>query len=502
MDNALPHRIPKTDQHLYPQQGTTPCEQPASATSERIDHHHPFSTAGSNNHNHNHSQDMDDPARLTKNSLNGNSTMQGLQGNSTPCDQLPHHQQEQLQQKQQWSQQPQQDQRHYPLHNGTSGNITDINTTPTKPALSLPEPLQSPVQPQPKPQQQPLSNGSIIKTNNAEDSLGASLARSGPARRASFNLSTGTLNLSAKAPPSLASPSSPSYSTLAVARARAAAAQGQGVKDEVISESGVFPGGLASIPFPPPSTSSSSSTSPYDLPIGSSIAQRRPSHVDPSSLASSSSSLRSNGSSSSPTGSASGFGSASGSSSGASLTHLQDNAKAEREVSMILQDFLYLGGELIDEEQIVELKNLGVKRVLNMAVNCDDELWIQRFGNDGYLKVGLRDHVDQDLTDGLDEAIKFIAASKEPIYVHCQAGKSRSVATVIGYLIQEHQWPLKRAYDHVVECRRCMSPNIGFVSQLVLLEERVLGPERAGGLTGGQQADPGAEKMSSLWTSA
>lgn len=75
---------------------------------------------------------------------------------------------------------------------------------------------------------------------------------------------------------------------------------------------------------------------------------------------------------------------------------------------MILQDFLYLGGELIDEEQIMELENLGVKRILNMAVNCDDELWIQRFGNEGYLKVGLRDHVDQDLTDGLDEAIKFI----------------------------------------------------------------------------------------------
>ncbi|KAG9320271.1 hypothetical protein KVV02_003928 [Mortierella alpina] len=482
--DTVPHRIPKTDQHLYPQQGATHSEQPASAVSERIEHHHPFSSAGSSN-NH-HTQSMDDQAHLAINSHSCNSTTQGMQGNSTLRDQLPHPKQEPVQQKQQ----PQQRQNHHPLHNSSHGNPTDINTTPSKPALSLPESSPSPVLPQP----QSLSNGSHMKTSTPQDSLGASLARSGPARRASFNLSTGTLNLTAKAPPSLASPSSPSYSTLAVARARAAAAQGQGVKDEDISESGVFPGGLASIPFPPP-TSSSSSTSPFDLPIGSSTAQRRPSHVDPSSLASSSSSLRSNGSSSSPTGSGSGFGSGSGSSSGASLTHLQDNAKAEREVSMILQDFLYLGGELIEEEQIMELENLGVKRVLNMAVNCDDELWIQRFGNEGYLKVGLRDHVDQDLTDGLDEAIKFIAASKAPIYVHCQAGKSRSVATVIGYLIQEHQWPLKRAYDHVVECRRCMSPNIGFVSQLVLLEERVLGPERAGGLTGGEQADSGAERM-------
>ncbi|KAF9139974.1 hypothetical protein BG015_001841 [Linnemannia schmuckeri] len=138
--------------------------------------------------------------------------------------------------------------------------------------------------------------------------------------------------------------------------------------------------------------------------------------------------------------------------------------------------------ELVEEEQVAELEKLGIKRVLNMAVNCDDDLWIQRFGRSGYLKVGLRDHVDQDLQDSLNEAIKFIASSKTPIYVHCQAGKSRSVATVIGYLIQEHQWPLKRAYDHVVERRRCMSPNIGFVSQLILLEKRILGSDKANGL--------------------
>lgn len=79
---------------------------------------------------------------------------------------------------------------------------------------------------------------------------------------------------------------------------------------------------------------------------------------------------------------------------------------------MILPDFLYLGGELVEEEQIVELERLGIQRVLNMAENCNDQLWIQRSDSSGssecYLKVGLRDHVDQDLKDGLDKAIKFI----------------------------------------------------------------------------------------------
>ncbi|KAG0250614.1 hypothetical protein DFQ27_009323 [Actinomortierella ambigua] len=163
-------------------------------------------------------------------------------------------------------------------------------------------------------------------------------------------------------------------------------------------------------------------------------------------------------------------------------THLEENMLAEREVSMILPSFLYLGGELIDESQMDELEQLGIRRVLNMAENCDDELVLRRWGGKGYLKVGLRDHVDQDLGESLQEAIRFIASSKTPIYVHCQAGKSRSVATVIGYLIQECHWPLKRAYDHVVERRRCMSPNIGFVSQLMQLERRVLGKDKAGGL--------------------
>ncbi|KAF9919113.1 hypothetical protein BX616_001523 [Lobosporangium transversale] len=170
-----------------------------------------------------------------------------------------------------------------------------------------------------------------------------------------------------------------------------------------------------------------------------------------------------------------------------SITHLQENAKAEREISMIIDNFLYLGGELVEEEQIEELQRLGIKRVLNMAANCDDELWVRRFNSAeenaaAYLKVGLLDHVDQDLKEGLEKAIKFIGSSKDPVYVHCQAGKSRSVATVIGYLIQGQGWPLKRAYDLVVERRRIMSPNIGFVSQLIMLEECILGQEKAGGL--------------------
>ncbi|KAF9157717.1 hypothetical protein BGX20_003756 [Mortierella sp. AD010] len=331
-------------------------------------------------------------------------------------------------------------------------------------------------------QQQSLQNGG----NNS-----LPLPSTHTPRRASFSLSTGSLNFNSSTSPSMGSPSSPSYSTIAVARARAAATAaaaeageggGQGVDavgDQLgIIGSGVFPGASGVVggqqdPFSSPPSSSRS----QDLSFNS-----RQSHppLSDSLTSSSESSLLSDASVSSA-GSGSGSGPPSSSSSSTSVSvaatqsHLQNNADAEREISMILDNFLYLGGDLVEEEQVLELERLGIKRVLNMAINCDDLLWIERTGKDNgsYLKVGLLDHVDQDLK---------AASSTSPVYVHCQAGKSRSVATVIGYLIQEHKWPFKKAYDHVVERRRIMSPNIGFVSQLVMLEERVLGPNKAGGL--------------------
>ncbi|KAF9310470.1 hypothetical protein BG003_008518, partial [Podila horticola] len=243
---------------------------------------------------------------------------------------------------------------------------------------------------------------------------------------------------------SLASPSSPSYSTIAVARARAAAAeaaqaQAQGLQTNapihrheqaIAGDQGAPGGGIRSVhegatgPFPSSSYSSASSspgsaTTPAILSSSSSslpaldhaqdatLATSNTSTISninstrhqllPASLSSSSSSLLSSSTQSPPN-----------STSSTGLNHLQENANAEREVSEILPNFLYLGGELIEEDQLVELEALGVRRVLNMAENCDDELVIARWGRQAYLKVGLRDHVDQDLKEGLATAIKFI----------------------------------------------------------------------------------------------
>ncbi|KAG0200596.1 hypothetical protein BGX28_006392 [Mortierella sp. GBA30] len=154
----------------------------------------------------------------------------------------------------------------------------------------------------------------------------------------------------------------------------------------------------------------------------------------------------------------------------------------EQEISCILPNFLYLGPEIVTEEQIQQLEQLGIKRVLNMARECEDLLVSQRAGIE-YHKIGVLDNVEEDVSPGLLQAVDIISASVDaPIYVHCKAGKSRSVTVTIAYLITQLHWSLNKAYNHVLTQRPCMCPNIGFVTELMRMEERTLGTERAGGL--------------------
>lgn len=67
-----------------------------------------------------------------------------------------------------------------------------------------------------------------------------------------------------------------------------------------------------------------------------------------------------------------------------------------------------------------------------------------------------------------------------PTYVHCKAGKSRSVTAVMAYLIHANHWTLSRAYSFVLERRKGISPNIGFVSELMTFEEQELGGKSVG----------------------
>jgi len=154
-------------------------------------------------------------------------------------------------------------------------------------------------------------------------------------------------------------------------------------------------------------------------------------------------------------------------------------------VSTILPNFLYLGPEITAEEHARELESLGVRRILNIAAECDDDHGLglrQRF--ERYVKIPMRDTVEEEnIMHGVREACEALddaSLHSAPTYVHCKAGKSRSVTAVMAYLIHANHWTLSRAYTFVLERRKGISPNIGFVSELMNFEESELGSKSVG----------------------
>ncbi|KAI9256914.1 hypothetical protein BY458DRAFT_588956 [Sporodiniella umbellata] len=145
-------------------------------------------------------------------------------------------------------------------------------------------------------------------------------------------------------------------------------------------------------------------------------------------------------------------------------------------ISEIIRGFLYVGPEIETKEQAEQLEARHIKRVLNMAEECQDA----GLGSDMiYLKVDARDTVEmKNIELVMMQAVQFIEEAKknhEPIYVHCKAGKSRSITAILAYLVTCEKWTLKQAYKHVIAARPTMSPNIGFITELMKMENRVHG---------------------------
>ncbi|KAJ8654157.1 hypothetical protein O0I10_010233 [Lichtheimia ornata] len=147
-------------------------------------------------------------------------------------------------------------------------------------------------------------------------------------------------------------------------------------------------------------------------------------------------------------------------------------------ISEIIPGFLFVGPEIETADHAEQLQQRHIRRVLNMAEECSDDI-IRNSNAIVYRKISARDTVEMKNIDWvMMEAVCFIEDAKrhhEPIYVHCKAGKSRSVTAILAYLVSSERWTLKQAYRHVIKARPNMSPNIGFIAELMKMEGRVHG---------------------------
>lgn len=108
----------------------------------------------------------------------------------------------------------------------------------------------------------------------------------------------------------------------------------------------------------------------------------------------------------------------------------EEDPYPEFTISTILPNFLFLGPEITTKEQMVELQELGVKRILNIAAECDDDHGLglrQQF--DKYLKIPMRDTVEEDnITRGVREVCDFLGQSSSfPAYDVCATALTLSI---------------------------------------------------------------------------
>jgi hypothetical protein len=84
-------------------------------------------------------------------------------------------------------------------------------------------------------------------------------------------------------------------------------------------------------------------------------------------------------------------------------------------VSTILPNFLFLGPEISSNEDVEVLQRLGIKRILNVAIECDDHEDLrlkERF--EKYMKVPMRDIVEESgVAKGMRDSCEFLGEGFE-----------------------------------------------------------------------------------------
>jgi hypothetical protein len=92
-------------------------------------------------------------------------------------------------------------------------------------------------------------------------------------------------------------------------------------------------------------------------------------------------------------------------------------------ISTILPNFLFLGPELTTEEHVRELRELGVKRILNIAAECDDDQGLRlKEVFDKYYKIPMRDTVEEEnIARGVREVCEILG-ERITLFFFCVLG--------------------------------------------------------------------------------
>jgi len=138
--------------------------------------------------------------------------------------------------------------------------------------------------------------------------------------------------------------------------------------------------------------------------------------------------------------------------------------------------YLYLGNRT-DANNVSGLTKNGIGFILNLTTSATD---YPQETNIISRHINILDNVYQCLKDTYQIAFDFIDEARKcnsKVLIHCEAGISRSPTITVAYLIYKNKMEALEAYNFVKKLRPIVSPNFGFMGQLMELENELL-PEK------------------------
>lgn len=132
---------------------------------------------------------------------------------------------------------------------------------------------------------------------------------------------------------------------------------------------------------------------------------------------------------------------------------------------------LYFGSQDVASD-LELLKQNHITHILNLAPNVQNP-----YPDDfKYLKLRVLDFPETDISQHFAQTNKFLAESLSSgarVYVHCNAGVSRSTTVVVAYIMMSQKIPVDDVLKRLKTIRPCVCPNKGFLKQLKDYEKKL-----------------------------
>lgn len=143
-----------------------------------------------------------------------------------------------------------------------------------------------------------------------------------------------------------------------------------------------------------------------------------------------------------------------------------------RKPSCIIDDFLFLSDMSVAEAHDV-LQAHQITFVLSVTPRKLSQPLPESYTHKIYKVMDSSAHK---ISEHFDDAHAFIEEARSKncrVLVHCEAGISRSATIVISYMMKTQNLNLEQAYNFVKARRMIISPNYGFMSQLMVYERQL-----------------------------